>query len=241
MENSRILLIDSDPVARRFLRAHLEARGFDIFTSAEGYVEALHVINSEAPDMVMLDMIFPEGNWLDFCRRLREASTAPVVVLSSRTDESWKVKCFEAGADDFITKPFGIEELVARLRALLRRTGNGKQTTHEVPSRFQNGGLEIRFRERQVNVGEREVRLTPTEYSLLQELARNPDKVLPHTVLLHKVWGPEYNQEREYLRVFIGRLRKKLETEPGEPSQIVTVPWVGYKLSTNPDAVMVKA
>jgi len=163
----------------------------------------------------------------EVCRQLREWSQIPIIMLSARGDESDKVKCLELGADDYITKPFGASELIARVRAVLRRT-EAARTIPTQPS-FTSGDLKISFAQRQVIVADKEVKLTPTEYSLLQELVLNAGKVLTHTHLLNKVWGLEYRDERWYLHVFVRRLRVKLEPDPQNPRYIMTVPGVGYQ------------
>jgi two-component system, OmpR family, KDP operon response regulator KdpE len=162
---------------------------------------------------------------------LREWSQIPVIIISVSNDDESKIKCLNLGADDYLTKPFRIEELLARIRNLLRRV-EPLATISEHPS-FSCGDLEIKFGERRVTVADHEIKLTPTEYNLLLELAQNAEKVLTHNALLNKVWGPKFGQEREYLRVFVGRLRKKLESDPHKPNYIVTIPWVGYKLSNS--------
>ena len=189
--------------------------------------EALHTIEMELPDLVILDIMMPKLDGFEVCRRLREWSQIPVIMLSARGDESDKVKCLDLGADDYITKPFGASELIARVKAVLRRT-EAATTVPTKPS-FTSGDLEINFAQRQVAVSGKEVKLTPTEYTLLQEFALNAGKVLTHTYLLNKVWGPEYREEREYLHVFIRRLRAKLEPDPANPKCIMTVSGIGYQ------------
>jgi two-component system KDP operon response regulator KdpE len=190
-------------------------------------VDALHTIEMELPDLVILDIMMPKIDGFEVCRRLREWSQIPIIMLSARGEEKDKVKCLDLGADDYITKPFGASELIARVRAVLRRT----EATRAVPaqSSFASGDIKINFAERRVTVAGKEVKLTPTEYSLLQEFVLNAGKVLTHTYLLNKVWGAEYKEEREYLHVFVRRLRTKLESDPTNPSYIMTVPGVGYQ------------
>ena len=226
MHRLRILVVDDELAIIKFLRANLEASGFETIASMDG-AEALHAIERELPDLVILDIILPKMDGFEVCRRLREWSQIPVIMLSARGDEGDKVKCLELGADDYITKPFGVDELTARVRAVLRRT----EAVGAVPTKpsFSSGDITINFAKRQVTVAGNEVRLTPTEYSLLQELAINVGKVLTYTHLLHRVWGPQYGSEREYLRVFIGRLRAKLEADSAMPRYIITVPGVGYR------------
>lgn len=227
MRRTRILILNSDPVTRRFIRSNLEAREYATFVAVNGS-EASELLQTETLDLIVLDARTPNDG-LELCQNLRDGSSVPIIMLSTRNDEVYKVKCFNAGADDYLTKPFGIEELIARIKAVLRRSDGSEAASP--PVLFTNGSLKIQFAERRVTVNGQEVKLTPTEYLLLQELALNVDKVLTHDLLLNKVWGPEYRYEREYLRVFIGRLRRKLEPDPRKPRYLITVPWVGYKLA----------
>ena len=226
MIKTRILVVDDEPSIRKFLRANLEAKDYKVLTAADG-AEALQTIEMELPDLVILDIMMPKMDGFEVCRQLREWSQIPIIMLSARGDENDKVKCLELGADDYITKPFGASELIARVRAVLRRT----EAAGSIPTQpsFTSDTLQINFVERQVTVADREVKLTPTEYNLLQELVLNANKVLTHRMLLRKVWGPEYGEEKEYLRVFIGRLRKELEPDPENPEYIITIPGVGYQ------------
>jgi len=223
---TRILVVDDEPSIRKFLRANLEAKDYKVLTAADG-AEALQTIEMELPDLVILDIMMPKMDGFEVCRQLREWSQIPIIMLSARGDENDKVKCLELGADDYITKPFGASELIARVRAVLRRT----EAAGSIPTQpsFTSDTLQINFVERQVTVADREVKLTPTEYNLLQELVLNANKVLTHRMLLRKVWGPEYGEEKEYLRVFIGRLRKELEPDLENPEYIITIPGVGYQ------------
>jgi len=226
MIKTRILVVDDEPSIRKFLRANLEAKDYKVLTAADG-AEALQTIEMELPDLVILDIMMPKMDGFEVCRQLREWSQIPIIMLSARGDENDKVKCLELGADDYITKPFGASELIARVRAVLRRT----EAAGSIPTQpsFTSDTLQINFVERQVTVADREVKLTPTEYNLLQELVLNANKVLTHRMLLRKVWGSEYGEEKEYLRVFIGRLRKELEPDPENPEYIITIPGVGYQ------------
>jgi two-component system KDP operon response regulator KdpE len=226
MRNRRILIVDDEVSVVKFLRSNLEANDLRTLTATNG-AEALQTIEMELPDLMILDIMMPQMDGFEVCRRVREWSQIPIIMLSGKDDTMDKVKCLDLGADDYITKPFTLDELMARVRAVFRRT----ETADTIPTQpsFTSGDLTINFAERWVTVVGSEVRLTPTEYSLLQELALNAGKVLTHTHLLRKVWGPRYNEEREYLRVFIGRLRAKLEPDPANPRYIITVPGVGYK------------
>ena len=222
----RILVVDDEPGIIRALQTSLEANGFETLAATNGS-EALEAIDEELPDLLILDIIMPKMDGFEVCRRVRQLSEIPIIMLSARKSEEDKVRCLNLGSDDYISKPFNMNELVARVKAVLRRTTRIGTTSAQ--SSFTCGSLTIDFAKRRVTIAGNEVRLTPTEFSLLQELTLNADKVLTHTHLLKTVWGPEYGQEREYLRVFAGRLRAKLEPNPLDPKYIVNVPGVGYK------------
>jgi two-component system KDP operon response regulator KdpE len=226
MRQVRILIVDDDPAILKFLRANLKAGSYETLAAVDG-AEALQVFERESPDLVLLDITMPKMDGFDVCRRLREWSKIPIIMLSARGDEMDKVKCLDLGADDYLTKPFGVDELLARVRAVLRRTEPAR--TQPTKSCFTCEGIDINFADRRVTVSGREVALTPTEYKLLQELVLNANKVLTHSMLLGKVWGPEYGSEKEYLRVFISRLRKELEPDPINPRYLLTIPGVGYQ------------
>ena len=226
MHRPRVLIVDDDLAIIKFVRANLKAEDYETFTAMDG-AEALQTIEKELPDLVILDIMMPKVDGFEVCRQLREWSQVPIIMLSARGDEVDKVKCLDLGADDYITKPFGVDELLARVRAVFRRT-EAALTTPTQPS-FTAGDLKINFVERRVTVAGEEVKLTPTEFSLLQELVLNAGKVLTHTHLLNKVWGLEYREERQYLHVFIRRLRAKLEPDLTNPKYIITVPGVGYQ------------
>ncbi len=226
MNKTRILVVDDELSIIKFLRANLEARSYEVLAAMNG-AEALQTFEKELPDLVLLDIMMPKMDGFEVCRRIREWSQVPIIMLSARGDEDDKVKCLDLGADDYITKPFGKDELIARVRAVMRRT----ESAAAVPTQpsFSRGNLEIKFVRRQVTVAGKEVKLTPTEYSLLQEFVLNAGKVLTHTHLLNKVWGPEYREETQYLHVFVRRLRAKLEPDMTNPRYIVTVSGVGYQ------------
>ena len=226
MHRPRVLIVDDDLTIIKFVRANLKASDYETLTALDG-AEALETIERELPDLVILDIMMPKMDGFEVCRRLREWSQVPIIMLSARGDEEDKVTCLELGADDYISKPFGVGELIARVRAVFRRT-EAAATTPPKPS-FTAGDIHINFAKRQVTVAGNEVKLTPTEYALLQELILNAGKVLTHTHLLNKVWGLEYREERQYLHVFIRRLRAKLETDPRNPCYITAVPGVGYQ------------
>jgi len=226
MHRPRVLIVDDDLAIIKFLRANLEASDYKTLTAIDG-AEALQTIEMELPDLVILDIMMPKVDGFEVCQRLREWSQIPIIMLSARGDEEDKVKCLDIGADDYITKPFGVEELIARVKAVFRRA-QAIGATLTQPA-FTSGNLTVNFVERRITIADREVKLTPTEYNLLQELALNAGKVLTHTHLLSKVWGPEYRDEREYLHVFIRRLRNKLEPDRATPRYILSVPGVGYQ------------
>ncbi len=226
MHRPRILIADNDLGIIKFLRANLRARDYEVLTAMDG-AEAMETIERELPDMVILDLILPRVNGFDILSELRQWSEVPIIVLGELSDEQERIRCLNLGADDFVTKPFGVGELIARVEAVFRRTQTGDAIPIQ-PS-FSSGDLDINFVQRRVNIAGDEIKLTPTEYSILQELVLNAGKVLTHTHLLNKVWGLEYREEREYVHVFIRRLRAKLEHDPTEPEHITTVPGVGYR------------
>ncbi len=225
MGKTHILVVDDDLSISRLLCANLKARGYEVTAVLDGE-EALDVVEREFVDLIILDIMMPKMDGVEVCRRVREWSKVPIIMLSARGGEMDKVNCLELGADDYLTKPFGVAELVARVNNALRHSDTARATP--VQSTFSCGDIEINFPARRVTVGGNEVRLTPTEFSLLQQLAVNVDKVLTHRMLLQRVWGEEYYAEKEYLRVFIGRLRKKIELDPENPKYIITIPGVGY-------------
>jgi len=226
MTKDSILVVDDDLSIIKFLRRNLEARGYEVFTAMDG-AEAVQTVEMKLPGLIILDIMMPKIDGFEVCRRLREWSQIPIIMLSARGNEEDKVKCLDLGADDYITKPFGASELIARVRTVLRRT----QAATTIPTQpsFTSGDLNISFPQRRVTVAGKEVKFTPTEYNLLQELVLNAGKVLTHMYLLNKVWGLEYREEREYLYVFARRLRAKIEPDPTNPKYITTIPGVGYQ------------
>jgi two-component system, OmpR family, KDP operon response regulator KdpE len=226
MRKIRILIVDSDPVTRRFIKSNLESRDYEIALAMDG-AEAIQIVKKEIVDISLVNVLLRDISGLEICPKMRELSPTPILMFSSY-DKECEIACLNSGADDFLSDPYDIEGLVAHINAVFRRTG--RQNNGLKQSGFSIGNLKIEFQERRVVIDGHEIKLTPTEFSLLQELALNPDKVLTHANLLNKVWGPEYGQEKEYLRVFIGRLRKKLESDSNGNDYIETVPWVGYKL-----------
>jgi two-component system KDP operon response regulator KdpE len=235
MDKKSVLIVDDDPAILRLLSMNLKARGYEIFTATDGE-ESLEAVQKNFIDLIILDLMMPKVDGVEVCRRVREWSDVPIIILSARGDENDKVKCLELGADDYLTKPFGIAELMARINTAFRHRGDPSVTPTQ-PT-FSYEGLEINFAKRKVTVNGRDVTLTPTEFALLQHLAVNSDKVLTHNMLLQSVWGNEYSSEKEYLRVFVGRLRRKLEPDPKNPKYIQTIPGVGYQIATSSPATV---
>jgi len=226
MAHTYILVVDDDDKIVKFLRFNLSGEGWHIHTAGDG-AEALRMVEKAPPDLILLDMMLPKVDGFEVCRRLRQWSQVPIIGLSARGDTADKVKCLDLGADDYITKPFGIDELIARVKAVLRRN----KFDDSIPARsyFKCGNLKIDFITRRVTSDGNEVKLTPTEYKLLRELVLSAGQTLGYRYLLGKIWGPEYKTEREYLHVYIGHLRAKFEPDPKKPMYIISVPGVGYQ------------
>jgi two-component system KDP operon response regulator KdpE len=225
MKNGRVLVVDDEEQIRRAVGRALTARGYVVEMAADGG-EALATARISAPDLVVLDLNLPVVDGLSVCRQLRAWSAVPILVLSVREEEADKVAALDLGADDYLTKPFGIDELMARVRALLRRTGSAGT---QQPVRFRAEGLEIDLEAHLVVRSGEEIRLTRTEWSLLEELARHPGKLLTHRWLLERVWGPGYSEDVDVLRVFISQLRRKMGDDPGTPRIVATEPGIGYR------------
>jgi two-component system KDP operon response regulator KdpE len=223
----RILVVDDEAQIARVLRRSLAARGYEVQVASEGE-EALEIFNSWAPDLVITDLSMPNMGGLELCRRVRSTSQSPIIVLSVKGEERAKVEALDAGADDYVTKPFGIDELLARVRAALRRAS--VVADHQVKI-LQTGDFQVDLGARIVKARGEELHLTPKEYDLLVYLIRHSNKVLTHRALLGAVWGGDYVEQTEYLRVFIGQLRKKIEPDPAKPRYILTEPWVGYRFN----------
>jgi two-component system, OmpR family, KDP operon response regulator KdpE len=221
----RVLVADDEPQIRRFLRVSLIAQGYHISEAATGE-QVLAKALAESPDLIVLDLGLPDMDGQDVIRRVREWSTVPIIVLSVRERESEKVRALDGGADDYITKPFGMEELMARIRTALRHRiqAEAKETV------FHSDDLVVDLGKRLVTVAGRELKLTPKEYELLRLLVTHAGKVLTHQQLLRGVWGAGYTNEAQYLRVYIGQLREKIEVDPSQPRHIITEPGVGYRL-----------
>lgn len=225
-----ILVIDDEAPLRRFLRATLTDRGYRV-VEAENATDGLAAAADQAPDVVLLDLGLPDLDGLTVIRRLREWLTAPIVVISARGQERDKVDALDAGADDYLTKPFGVAELHARLRVALRHSSRGGAAGAAQAERLAVGELVVDFAARRVFMGEQEVHLTKLEFNLLAALARHPGKVLTHTQLLREVWGPHAAGETHYLRVYAANLRRKLEPDPAQPRYLITEQGVGYRLA----------
>ncbi|HMG33611.1 MAG TPA: response regulator transcription factor [Blastocatellia bacterium] len=225
-EKPVVLVVDDEPQILRVLRASLSARGYEVRT-APGGKEALDEIRKQPPDIVILDLGMPEMNGTEVCQRVREFSEVPIVVLSAKGAEKDKIAALDAGADDYVTKPFSLDELLARMRAVLRRW----QTSDADSSVLTAGDLTIEINERRVTISGNEVKLTPKEFDVLKHLARNAGKVVTHRALLAAVWGAESTEQTEYLRVCINQLRRKIEPDPQKPRYIITEPWVGYRFN----------
>lgn len=226
-KKTRILVADDEPKILMFVRANLEARGYEVQTARDG-AEAVEMASQTSPDVVVLDVNMPRMDGIEACRRIREWGNMPIIILSVRGDEKDKVRALDEGADDYITKPFGLEELLARIRVALRRSIGQVNTAPSLTA----GDLEIDFASRMVRRRGEVLKLTKTEYELLSYLASNSGKVLTHRQILHSVWGPEYGEESEYVRVFIRQLRSKVEDDPSNPRFILTEPRVGYRFAS---------
>jgi len=235
MNNTSILVVDDEPQLRRVMLATLTDLGYSVIDAVNGE-EALEKFRTESPDLVLLDLNMPGIGGLETCRALRTGSDVPIIVLSVRNTERDKVEALDAGADDYVTKPFGIQELLARIRAAMRRAPGGEQG----PRTIRTEDLEIDFDARTARANGKAVRLTPKEFELLRQLVMNGNKAVPHRKLLQAVWGPDYGDEVEYLRVFMNALRKKVEPNPSKPKYLLTEPWVGYRFAT-PEQHDVKA
>jgi len=223
MNTGTILVVDDESQIRRVLRSTLAFRGYELLEATSGE-EAVDVARKAKPDLILLDVNLPGISGIETCRELRQFTAAPIIMLTVHNAERDKVVALDAGADDYVTKPFGIEELLARVRAALRRHSNAEA----VPA-FHSKEFSVDFEERRVTVGGEEVHLAPKEFEVLKHLIGQQGKPVSHRRLLQAVWGPEYGEETENLRVVINQLRKKIEKDPAQPKYILTEPWVGYR------------
>ncbi len=230
MKSATILVVDDEPQIRRTLRTTLSEHGYSIIEARTGE-EALEKFGAERPDLVLLDMNMPGMDGFETCREIRSGSDVPIIMLTVRNAERDKVRALDAGADDYVVKPFGIQELLARIRAALRRS-SADLSAVVVTSKELN----VDFEKRVIEVRGRPVHLAPKEFDLLGVLVRNHGKPVSHRRLLQAVWGPEYGNETEYLRVTINQLRKKIEPDPAKPQYILTEPWIGYRFVLPEDA-----
>lgn len=228
-DTSRVLVVDDEMQITRVLKTVLMSQGYQVRTATEG-TSALATFNEWRPHLVLTDLCMPHADGVELCRRIRSVSTVPIIVLSVKSAEQAKVEALDSGADDYVTKPFGTGELLARVRAALRRTG--EDSTEVTP--FEVGEFRVDLQTRRVHVRGHEVRLTPKEFDLFVYLARRPNRVIEHRRLLEAVWGETAQEHPEYLRVFVGQLRKKLEPNPAVPRHLATEPWIGYRF--NPSA-----
>jgi DNA-binding response OmpR family regulator len=227
-QEKHILVVDDEPGIQDFVRRNLELRSFKVSLANNG-MDALLKFDQSLFVLVILDIMMPGMDGIEVCRRIRKKSTVPIIILTALGEEADKIAALDQGADDYLTKPFDVGELMARIRAVLRRS-----RWTEAPASvgtLRLGSLEIDFEQRQVWKDSELVKLSPTEFALLHELAEHPGKMFTHEALLRRVWGPEYRNETEYLRVYIGRLRRKLELDPANPVHILTEPGIGYYLA----------
>jgi two-component system KDP operon response regulator KdpE len=223
MSGVRVLVVDDEPQFRRALVTNLRGAGYDVEAAATAE-EALTSAGLRAPELVILDLVLPDGRGTDVARELRRWTEAPIILVSAVGEEAEKIGALDAGADDYVTKPFAIGELLARMRAVLRRAGATKEPV------LQIGDLEVDLERHAVSAAGKLVHLTPTEFDLLRVLALNRGKLMTHNAILREVWGPAYQQESSYLHVYVSQLRRKIEPEPGRPRYIVTESGVGYRL-----------
>jgi two-component system KDP operon response regulator KdpE len=230
-DRQRILIVDNEAQITGVLRRQLSRRGYEVRVASDG-LSALQTFGDWPPDLVVTDLSIPDTEGLQLCRNLRAISQLPIIMLSVIAEERSKVQALDAGADDYVTKPFGMEELLARIRAALRRA-RATRLDHVIPPVLEVGDFRIDLETRSVAVRGRAVHLTPKEYDLLVYLISHPGKVLTHRTLLTAIWGDESTEQADSLRVYVGQLRKKVEPDPALPRYIITEPWIGYRLDPN--------
>jgi two-component system KDP operon response regulator KdpE len=226
---ARILVVDDEAQLTRVLRTGLKSRGYEVRVASDG-ISALELFTDWPPHLVITDLAMPNMDGLELCRQLRKLSQVPIIVLSAKDEEKTKIEALDLGADDFVTKPFGIDELLARVRASLRRAVTNV-VNEAMPTILDQGDFRIDLETRKVLVNDHEVHLTPKEFDMLTYFMKNSGKVLTHRTLLAALWGGNYVEQNEYLRVFVGNLRKKLERDTAGPRYIVTEPWIGYRFN----------
>ncbi len=224
-KKTSILLVDDDPQLIRLVRANLESVGYRVLAAMDAR-SVLELVNMEMPDMIILDIMLPEIDGYELCQRIREFSDIPIIMLTAKVEDTDKVTGLKLGADDYLTKPFSAQELLARVEAVLRRTKSSEEV--KTPPTFTCGHISVDFAQRRVTVRGQEVALTLTEYKLLSQLVSNAGRVMLHRELLAKVWGVEYQDELEYLRAYIRHLRQKIESDPHQPKYILSKPGIGY-------------
>jgi two-component system KDP operon response regulator KdpE len=227
-QRPRILLVDDEAAIQRAVASLLRARGYDVEVAGTG-ADALRIVRDQRPDLIVLDLGLPDLDGSEVCRRMRADTQVPIVVLSARGTEADKVNALDLGADDYVTKPFGPEELLARIRVALRRVQSEDQSE---TGQFRAGELTIDYDRRRVALNDAEIRLTPKEFDLLSLLARNHDRVLTHRAILKAVWGPNAVEQPEHLWTLVAQLRKKIEPDPANPQYLLSEPWVGYRFAT---------
>jgi two-component system KDP operon response regulator KdpE len=226
MNDPLVLVVDDEKSLRDFVRRNLEARRYKVVVASNG-LEAMAIFNNEDIDLVILDVMMPHMDGLETTRRIRESSKVPIIILTALGEESDKVHAFDLGVDDYLTKPFGVGELMGRIKAVLRRSRWQEPSSNE--ERLVRGNIIVDIAKHNVTVQEKHIDLTPTEFNLLLYLIRNAGKALPHRAILQNVWGQEYGHEAEYLRVYIGKLRQKMERDPLNPQHILTEHGIGYR------------
>jgi two-component system KDP operon response regulator KdpE len=225
IDKSRVLVVDDEPQIADALRTVLSMQGYQVRTADQGQV-ALTNFSEWQPELVITDLMMERMDGIELCRRIRSTSNVPIIVLSAASEERSKVEALDSGADDYIMKPFGTAELLARVRAVLRR---GAGAPADRPDSLEAGDFRVDLDGRRVYVRASEIRFTPTEFDLFVYMARHPNRVIPHETLLHAVWGETSHDHREYLRVFVRQLRQKLEADPSHPRYLINEPWVGYR------------
>jgi two-component system KDP operon response regulator KdpE len=233
MERRKVLVVDDEPSITRTLRASFLANGYDVRTAHDG-ISGLHVLEDWGPDLIITDLAMPDMDGIELCKRVRAFSPIPIILLSVQEDTASKIKALDVGADDYVTKPFSIDELLARVRTALRRLDVIRNLSAPAldEKRLSIGEFTVNTMTRHVAVRGNEVRLTPREYELLLFFLRNADRVLTHSFVIKSVWGAHSTHQPEYLRVLVAALRKKIERDPNRPRYLITDPWVGYRLTT---------